>query len=119
MHHKVLGRATYFNVCAPTRAGTHERVDSELAHPLGSYYIEVPGVVVGLDCAPRNPCPQDRTGRTCGACESRARNRNAKSAPEGALRDGREGPRQAGQGFEPKTLRKLFVLSRIAGFGFG
>jgi hypothetical protein len=29
------------------------------------------------------------------------------------------GPVQAGQGFELSTCRKLFVRSRIAGFGFG
>jgi hypothetical protein len=40
------------------KTATGYRARTRHALPAGRYYVEVSGVVVGLDCAPRNPCPQ-------------------------------------------------------------
>ena len=40
------------------KTATGYRARTRHALPAGRYYVEVSGVVVGLDCVPRNPCPQ-------------------------------------------------------------
>jgi len=40
------------------KTATGYRARTRHTLPAGRYYVEVSGLVVGLDCAPRNPCPQ-------------------------------------------------------------
>ncbi len=82
----------------------------------GRYYVEVSGVVA-LDCTRVKPCPTrwSNVRRVVIPAPSRGRRQGRRAAPSspGLPSD------QAGQGFELRTLRKLLVRSRSAGFGFG
>ena len=42
-----------------TRTSTGYRVRTKHTLRPGSYYVEVSGTVIGLDCTPKKPCPTD------------------------------------------------------------